>query len=97
MSLLGLVSDGYLRAPGSGPSAATIAAAVVAALAPDRLLWQATEAILRNKIITNPATGVATIYAPDGTTVLYTASLFKDAAGTVPYNGTGAERRERFA
>ena len=55
------------------------------------------EKIARNKMITDPATGVLTVYDDDGYTPLMTANIFKDAAGTVPYNGTGAERRERLA
>lgn len=37
-----------------------------------------------------------TVYDVDGTTVLYVADLFQDAAGATPYAGAGAERRERF-
>lgn len=55
------------------------------------------EKIARNKMITDPATGVLTVYDDDGSTPLMSANIFKDAAGTVPYNGTGAERRERLA
>lgn len=53
--------------------------------------------ILRNKMITDPATGMLTIYDDDGVTVLLSGHIYKDAAGSVPYNGTGAERRERLA
>ena len=53
--------------------------------------------ILRNKMITDPSSGVLTVFDDDGTTPLLTANVFKDAAGTQPYNGTGAERRERLA
>lgn len=52
--------------------------------------------ILRNKMITDPSSGVLTVFDDDGTTPLLTADIFKDAAGTTPYNGTGAERRERL-
>lgn len=54
------------------------------------------EKIARNKMITDPATGMLTVYDNDGSTPLLTANIFKDAAGTTPYNGTGAERRERL-
>ena len=30
-------------------------------------------------------------------TPLYVADLWENAAGTVPYGGSGAERRDRFA
>lgn len=53
--------------------------------------------ILRNKMITDPATGTLTVFDDDSTTPLLSANIFKDAAGTTPYNGTGAERRERLA
>lgn len=53
--------------------------------------------ILRNKMITDPSTGVLTVFDDDGVTPLLTANIFKDAAGTTPYDGTGAERRERLA
>lgn len=52
------------------------------------------EKILRNKMITNPATGVMTFYDDDGSPLM-TAQLYEDAAGTQPYRGQGAERRER--
>lgn len=54
------------------------------------------EKILRNKTITDPVAGTLTVYADDGTTPLLTASLFQDADGTIPYQGQGAERRERL-
>lgn len=53
--------------------------------------------IARNKMITDPSTGVLTVFDDDGVTPLLTANIFKDAAGTTPYDGTGAERRERLA
>ena len=53
--------------------------------------------LLRNKQITNPATGKLTVYDDDGTTVLLQGDLFEDSAGTQAYRGQGAERRERLA
>jgi len=53
--------------------------------------------VLRNKLVTDPSTGLMTLYDDDGTTPLFTAQLYKDVAGTTTYNGTGAERRERLA
>jgi hypothetical protein len=50
----------------------------------------------RNKTITDPTTGTMTVYADDGTTVLFTAPLWEDVAGTQGYQGQGAERRDRF-
>jgi len=51
---------------------------------------------LRNKMITDPASGVATLYDDAGVALL-TAQLYEDAAGSQTYRGKGAERRERFA
>lgn len=56
---------------------------------------QLSNKLLRNKYITDPGTGVATLYDDDGS-VLYTGNLFEDAAGTQAYRGQGAERRERL-
>lgn len=55
------------------------------------------EKFLRNKQITDPATGKMTVFDDDGSTVLAQGNLFEDAAGTAPYTGNGAERRERLA
>ena len=57
---------------------------------------QIVQAILRNKTITDPSAGTFTVYDTDGTTVLLQGDLFQDAAGTTPYAGAGAERRERL-
>lgn len=54
------------------------------------------EAILRNKSVTDPSSGMMTIYATDGVTPLLTAQLYENAAGTQAYRGQGAERRERL-
>lgn len=52
--------------------------------------------ILRNKQITDPATGILTIYDDDGTTVLLQGNLWENTAATQAYRGQGAERRERL-
>lgn len=52
--------------------------------------------ILRNKTITDPATGVMTVYDDDDTTPLLTANLHQDAAQTTLYDGNGAEARGRL-
>lgn len=51
--------------------------------------------ILRNKMVTDPDTGIMTLY-DDGGNVLYTAAIFEDAAGVQAYRGQKAERRERL-
>jgi hypothetical protein len=53
--------------------------------------------LLRNKTVVDPSTGVMTVYDDNGTDVLMTANLYKDAAGTTPFDGTGANRRNRLA
>jgi len=52
--------------------------------------------LLRNKVITDPSTGGMTVYDDNGTDVLFTANVYKDTAGSVQYNGTGANRRDRL-
>jgi len=52
--------------------------------------------LAHNRIVTNPADGTFTVYDDDGTTVLYVADIFGDAAGTTPYDGSGVERRDAF-
>lgn len=54
-------------------------------------------ALGHNKVITDPAAGTYTVYDTDDTTVLYVADLWQDAAGTTPYSGSGAERRDQLA
>lgn len=52
--------------------------------------------VMVNKFITDPGTGVLTIYDNDGTSVLFQGPIWEDAAGTVPYQGRGIERRDRL-
>jgi len=52
------------------------------------------EKILRNRVVTDPTTGVMTFYDDDNTPLM-TAQIYEDAAGTQPYRGQGANRRER--
>jgi hypothetical protein len=52
--------------------------------------------ILRNKTVTDPVTGVMTVYADDGVTPYLTAQLHEDALETQTYRGQGAEVRARL-
>ena len=52
--------------------------------------------LLRNKMTTDPNTGLITIYDDDDTSVLVQGDLFEDVAGSQPYRGRGAERRDRL-
>ena len=64
--------------------------------APDNATLALVQKILRNKTITNPATGLMTVYDDDGATPLFTANLYEDIAAAQLYRGQGAERRERL-
>lgn len=48
--------------------------------------------ILSNRQTIDPLTGVYTLYADDGVTVMKTAAAWEDAAGTIPYRGQGLQR-----
>lgn len=65
--------------------------------APDNVRVALIEKLLRNKLVTDPGTGVATLYDDDSVTPLLTAQLYETAAGGQTYRGQGAERRERLA
>jgi hypothetical protein len=55
------------------------------------------EKFLRNKRVTDPATGQQTVFDDDGSSVLGQGALWENAAGTQAYRGQGAERSERLA
>lgn len=75
---------------GSAPSASTVAAAVWA-----HAKGAMTAAILAGKCKLDKTTGVLTVYADNGVTVLGTFALFSDAAWTVPYDGTAPMHSRR--
>ena len=52
--------------------------------------------LLRNKTVTDPATGILTVYDDNGSTPLFTAHIYEDVAGTVNFQGRGGNRRERL-
>lgn len=54
------------------------------------------EKILRNKTVTDPATGIMYIYDNDNTTVLIQANIYENTSGAQAYRGQGAERRDRL-
>jgi hypothetical protein len=96
-------------APGDVPAAATVASQVRTELSTELARIDATvssrstavtmtlvEKILRNKSVTDPTTGVMTIYDDDGVTPLIQADVFEDTAGAQPYRGQGADRRDRL-
>ena len=52
--------------------------------------------ILQNRKVTDPVTGILTIYDDDDVTPLLTANIYEDASGTVPYRSRGLERQDRL-
>lgn len=52
--------------------------------------------ILSNKQTLSETTGLYTLYADDGTTVLKTAAAWEDVAGTIPYRGRGLARLDEL-
>lgn len=52
--------------------------------------------LLRNKVVTDPAAGTITVYDDNGSSILYVANVWEDVAGSVPFDGTGANRRDRL-
>lgn len=48
--------------------------------------------ILENRQTLDPVTGLYTLYADDGVTVLRTAQAWEDASGTIPFRGQGLGR-----
>jgi len=98
-----------LNGAGGGSSPSTIADAVRTELAPELALIDVAissrasaatiaiiEKILRNKSVTDPTTGIMTIYDDDGVTPLLSADTFENVDGTQPYRGQGADRRDRL-
>lgn len=54
------------------------------------------EKMLRNKMITDPVTGIATLYDDDDSTVLATSQVYESTDTSQPYRGKGAQRREKM-
>jgi hypothetical protein len=52
--------------------------------------------VLRNKTITDPVTGVMTVYDDDDVTILFQGNVYEDHLGVTAYKGAGAERRDRL-
>ena len=53
------------------------------------------ERMLRNKLVTDPVTGLMTL-SDDAGGILLEAQLYEDAAASQTYRGQGSERRERL-
>jgi hypothetical protein len=80
----------------TAPSASEVANAVWAHTSGQELLTKVdlAQAILRNKTVTDPATGLMTVYDLDGVTPLLSAQIFEDAEASTLYRGQGVKRRE---
>lgn len=79
------------------PTAAQNATAVRTELTAELANVVTSNKLLRNRTETNPVTGIMTVYDDDGTTVLFTANIWENVAGTTPYAGNAVNRRERMA
>jgi len=53
--------------------------------------------LLQNRMITDPVTGLVTLFDDDDVTPLFVGTMYEDAAGTQLYRGRGAEQRTRMA
>ena len=94
--------DVTARADGELGAAITVAGEGLTAASVATAVWDSPQgrflyAVGHNRVVTDPVAGTYTVYDTDDTTVLYTADLWEDAAGTVAYSGTGAQRRDRLA
>lgn len=76
------------------PTAAQVATEVWSTPEATKMLLAAK--ILQNKTITNPNTGQMIVFDDDGITPLLVAALYEDIDAVQPYQGQGAERRERL-
>ena len=52
--------------------------------------------IMRNKMVTDPNTGIMTVYDDDGVTVLLSCNIYEDTSLAQAYRGRGMEVRERL-
>ena len=52
--------------------------------------------ILRNKLVTDPDTGMLTIYDDDGVSILYQGQIWEDVAKTIAYRSQGIKVREKL-
>jgi len=77
-------SAGLIVGPGSGLDASEAARLILI------------EKILRNKLTTDPITGLLTLFDNDSLTPLLTGALFEDVAESQAYRGQGAENRGRL-
>lgn len=98
---LGTAQTGDAYARLGAPAGASVSADVAAVKSDTASTLTATtigKKILKNRTETNPSNGTMTVYDDDGTTPLYTCSLYSDVAGSTLYDGTaGVNRRDALA
>lgn len=89
---------GVATGGGSGPTTGQIAEAVWNHAAALDLSSRLTlvRRILENDSVTDPITGLMTVYADDGTTPLVRWEVFEDAPGTQPFRGAGINARRKL-
>jgi hypothetical protein len=81
----------------NAPAAATVATAVRTEISTELAQISDIAAININKQVTDPATGVLTVFQSDSTTPRLTAQLYEDVAQTQPYRGKGANVRGKLS
>jgi hypothetical protein len=59
-------------------------------------IFQIISKIMKNRIETNPVTGVMTVFDDDDVTVLLTGNIYEDVLAAQIYRGRGIERRNRL-
>ena len=52
--------------------------------------------ILQNKRVTDPVTGITTIYDDDNSTIIYQGNIWENVGGTTPYSGGVINRQDRL-
>ena len=64
-------------------------------LVPMQERMERVETIVRNRVITNPTTGMLTVH-DDADVAKYEAPIYEDAGGGTPYSGGAINRRDRL-
>ncbi len=94
--LAATVTNGTVVARGLGKLLDNSAGATVIDEVLDARRVTLIEKIQRNRLETNPTTGVLTIYDDDNVTPLLTGNIFEDVSATQQYQGQGVDRRDRL-
>lgn len=57
---------------------------------------QTQDKLLKNKTVTDPVSGIMTVYDDDDATPLFTANIWENVAATTAYDGNAINRKDRF-